>query len=358
MFNRKLRHQLTELKRDWQPPLYLQDWLQEPTSVVEDELVVADVGIAPSGSGISFHWHGEVPGNEVVYGRKRVFLSKDSPPGGFSERQTSLYWTYTQLPKILEERRKGELLDCTLQPGEFLYIPDGWYHSTLNIGQTVWVTYDFAKRADFPPKETSKSFYFNCQRDSTGLTCVDALKQYPDNYEFKMEVAKRLLQSPGDPHSLDQAARLLAEAARINPLSSSVHYHIAALESIKSRHAEAIKSGRTCLRLNRVELGILQATIEQLISISAPSREIEEAKEDLLSEAEQLLQGEYHSPYLTSVALLFYAKTREYLMNDSSVLLWYQNSILPPHSVRDHIMEKYSAALNAWDILQRVHAAI
>ena len=32
------------------------------------------------------------------------------------------------------------LMDCTLTPGEVLFVPDQWWHSTLNIGQTVFIS--------------------------------------------------------------------------------------------------------------------------------------------------------------------------------------------------------------------------
>jgi len=33
-----------------------------------------------------------------------------------------------------------DLYDCTLGPGEVLYIGHTWWHSTLNIGQTIFIS--------------------------------------------------------------------------------------------------------------------------------------------------------------------------------------------------------------------------
>ncbi|XP_065706878.2 jmjC domain-containing protein 8 isoform X2 [Patagioenas fasciata] len=93
-------------------------------------------GIAGSGSGVPFHWHG--PGySEVIFGRKRWFLYPPDKTPHFHPNETTLAWlhhTYPALP--LAERP----LECTLRPGEVLYFPDRWWHATLNLDTSVFIS--------------------------------------------------------------------------------------------------------------------------------------------------------------------------------------------------------------------------
>ena len=41
----------------------------------------------------------------------------------------------------------GEPLQCTLRPGEALYFPSGWWHTTLNLDQSVFVSAFVNERA-------------------------------------------------------------------------------------------------------------------------------------------------------------------------------------------------------------------
>ncbi|NXA37507.1 JMJD8 protein, partial [Eudromia elegans] len=116
-------------------------------------------GIAGSGSGVPFHWHG--PGySEVIFGRKvRAEPSgegrsrKSSPPDSpvfqrwflyppdkaphFHPNETTLAWLRHTYPKLPPEERP---LECTIRPGEVLYFPDRWWHATLNLDTSVFIS--------------------------------------------------------------------------------------------------------------------------------------------------------------------------------------------------------------------------
>ncbi|XP_064887037.1 jmjC domain-containing protein 8 isoform X1 [Columba livia] len=93
-------------------------------------------GIAGSGSGVPFHWHG--PGySEVIFGRKRWFLYPPDKTPHFHPNETTLAWLYHTYPALpLAERP----LECTLRPGEVLYFPDRWWHATLNLDTSVFIS--------------------------------------------------------------------------------------------------------------------------------------------------------------------------------------------------------------------------
>nr|XP_043907399.1 jmjC domain-containing protein 8 isoform X2 [Solea senegalensis] len=71
-------------------------------------------GIAGPGTGVPFHWHG--PGfSEVIYGRKRWFLSPPDKEPHFHPNHTTLSWLRDIYPSLPEDEAP---LDCTIRPGE------------------------------------------------------------------------------------------------------------------------------------------------------------------------------------------------------------------------------------------------
>lgn len=94
-------------------------------------------GIGGSGSGVPFHTHGAVFA-EVIHGRKRWFVARPDEEPIFNPDNTSLLWTLGVYPTLGKEHPK--VFDCTLGPGEVLYMGHGVWHSTLNIGSTVFIS--------------------------------------------------------------------------------------------------------------------------------------------------------------------------------------------------------------------------
>ncbi|XP_075422319.1 jmjC domain-containing protein 8 isoform X2 [Ascaphus truei] len=93
-------------------------------------------GIAGSGTGVPFHWHG--PGfSEIIYGRKRWFLYPPEKTPEFNPNRTTLSWLMDTYPFLSEEERPVE---CTIRPGEVLYFPDRWWHATLNLDTSVFIS--------------------------------------------------------------------------------------------------------------------------------------------------------------------------------------------------------------------------
>mmetsp|Transcript_32898 Transcript_32898/g.64527 ORF Transcript_32898/g.64527 Transcript_32898/m.64527 type:complete len:265 (+) Transcript_32898:74-868(+) len=93
-------------------------------------------GLGPHNSGVPFHFHG--PGfSEVLHGKKRWFLYPRGQQFEFDPERTTLAWLHSVYNSLPETDRP---LECVIQPGEILYFPDQWYHGTLNIGPTVFVS--------------------------------------------------------------------------------------------------------------------------------------------------------------------------------------------------------------------------
>ncbi|XP_067317165.1 jmjC domain-containing protein 8 isoform X2 [Anolis sagrei] len=128
-------------------------------------------GIAGSGSGVPFHWHG--PGfSEVIFGRKqtrqhggddlqastlqpgvllqlgliwgesqsplhRWFLYPPEKMPEFHPNRTTLSWLLDTYPFLPSWERP---MECTIHPGEVLYFPDRWWHATLNLDTSVFIS--------------------------------------------------------------------------------------------------------------------------------------------------------------------------------------------------------------------------
>ncbi|XP_061761757.1 jmjC domain-containing protein 8 isoform X3 [Nerophis ophidion] len=93
-------------------------------------------GIAGAGTGVPFHWHG--PGySEVIYGRKRWFLYPPDKQPHFHPNSTTLSWLTDTYPNLPADEAP---LECTIQPGEVLFFPDRWWHATLNLDTSVFMS--------------------------------------------------------------------------------------------------------------------------------------------------------------------------------------------------------------------------
>ncbi|XP_024904025.1 jmjC domain-containing protein 8 isoform X3 [Pteropus alecto] len=89
-----------------------------------------------AGSGVPFHWHG--PGfSEVIYGRKRWFLYPHEKTPEFHPNETTLSWLQNIYPALTPSARP---LECTIHAGEVLYFPDRWWHATLNLDTSVFIS--------------------------------------------------------------------------------------------------------------------------------------------------------------------------------------------------------------------------
>ncbi|KAG7273089.1 hypothetical protein CRUP_024819 [Coryphaenoides rupestris] len=114
---------------EWKP---LFDQYQPPPYLLPGTTTAFSFGVA----GVPFHWHG--PGfSEVLYGRKRWFLYPPDQEPHFHPNRTTLSWleeTYPQLPPDQTP------LQCTIRPGEVLFFPDRWWHATLNLDTSVFMS--------------------------------------------------------------------------------------------------------------------------------------------------------------------------------------------------------------------------
>ena len=92
-------------------------------------------GLAADGSGVPFHFHND-GFSEVMHGAKRWLLYPERPPR-FDENATSTSWLREEYPRLSRSERPHE---CVIHPGDLLYFPKAWWHATVNIGATVFMS--------------------------------------------------------------------------------------------------------------------------------------------------------------------------------------------------------------------------
>lgn len=118
---------------EWGPLL----GLYTPPALVPPHADVAlSFGLGGPGSGVPFHVHGPVWG-EAVLGRKLWLLYPPDRQPPFDGDERSEVW--------LQRLEAGGVafqppLRCALGEGEAIYLPDGWWHSTVNLDQAVFVS--------------------------------------------------------------------------------------------------------------------------------------------------------------------------------------------------------------------------
>ena len=92
-------------------------------------------GVGASGSGTPFHFHG--PGfAEVLHGQKRWFIFDKGTDFQFNRSQSTQQWLATDYL----DSDKARPMECVLGRGEVIYFPSHSWHSTLNLGRSVFVS--------------------------------------------------------------------------------------------------------------------------------------------------------------------------------------------------------------------------
>ncbi|KNC53137.1 JmjC domain-containing protein 8 [Thecamonas trahens ATCC 50062] len=110
-----------------------------PAVAASAPIVSPSFGIGGDGSGVAFHTHGPAFAH-VVHGRKRWFLSPPDIQPDFDPSVTTSAWLASERYTASTRAAGSAWIDCTLGPREMLFIPSGWWHATLNLGDTVFIS--------------------------------------------------------------------------------------------------------------------------------------------------------------------------------------------------------------------------
>ena len=96
----------------------------------ETERERKNFGVAGAYSGAFWHRHGPALSHTLT-GRKAWFLYPRgiTPPGQWTDAP-SVDWYHTVFPRLSIGERP---MTCELGAGDVMFVPEGWYHSTVNL---------------------------------------------------------------------------------------------------------------------------------------------------------------------------------------------------------------------------------
>lgn len=135
---RDTRLRWAHLQRDVRLPALFSHWAQDSRAPALTGLGNVWLAIGGSGSGQSFHSHGEAF-SALVWGRKRWFFVPASDAAPDVDGLTSLEFA-RRLPEL---RRRGAVVaECVQEKGSVMAIPAGVPHAVLNYGDTVSISVD------------------------------------------------------------------------------------------------------------------------------------------------------------------------------------------------------------------------
>ena len=144
----KLFRQHHELLADHTVPDYFFDWFKLLPSFMR--LVYPRIFIGPQGAVTPLHcdiWNSHAWLAQLV-GRKRWIL--------FSPDQRNLLYDHRVQPDAPDFDRfpllkNARPLDCTIGPGDIIFVPSGWAHQVTSLDPTISLTYNYMGPGCFAP---------------------------------------------------------------------------------------------------------------------------------------------------------------------------------------------------------------
>ena len=110
--------------------------------------------VGASMSGINYHSHTDAY-NGLVHGRKRWFLydhkQMRDPP---YRSHGTLRWMREVLPTLPVDQKP---LQCMQRAGDLIYVPEGYWHGTINLGETIGVSGQFVRNTNKWAKESQQA---------------------------------------------------------------------------------------------------------------------------------------------------------------------------------------------------------
>ncbi|KAK7474977.1 hypothetical protein BaRGS_00033788 [Batillaria attramentaria] len=195
--------------------------------------------VGATGSGLTFHTHYDA-WNGMVFGKKRWFVYPDnkSPPGGM--KFTNREWYEIIYPKLTREHRP---LECVQEEGEIIYVPEGYYHAVMNIGDSI----GFAVVARGPTTVVQKLTHLQDtgQHEETVKKLLEAINFDPHNIIPYIILSRKLEKL----NRLNEAEEVLLQVRELLPAHGLVHAEYGAFLLRTGRYAEAVPVLKTVSNL-------------------------------------------------------------------------------------------------------------
>ncbi|CAK0849712.1 unnamed protein product [Prorocentrum cordatum] len=208
---------------------FIRSWSNK--SFARDDAQVAIVLVGAAGSGVGFHRHAAAI-QATLYGRKRWLLypPDGNPPGGMKGDWPVYDWLTVVYPNLSADRAP---LECIQEPGDVLYIPEGWYHAVLNLADSVALSAQHDGFSNKSMKATNKFREANDTKHRVGYARM-AAKLLPSNIESKIDLFEALR----DAEKVEEAFGIISDVAQADPLF--VHGQKAVFEMMRKFGAKDI----------------------------------------------------------------------------------------------------------------------
>lgn len=183
------------------------------------------------GSAVGWHTHGEAV-QMNIHGWKRwllyprgIYPPGDGPGGGFSATD----WLKIVYPTLAAARKPMEVV---VEPGDMIYIPDGWYHAVVNLADSVAVSIqnlEAKPEAQQRFKHVSIAFVERLREsDPASLEALqdeakEYVRQHPENDLHARRVLFYCLKE-SDPA---EAVEIILEATRKDPFHVPLQFELA-----------------------------------------------------------------------------------------------------------------------------------
>lgn len=173
------------------------------------------------GQGIPFHFHADAY-NLLLHGRKRwaIYGPHQMTPTGYSSTESFANW--------LETRQGGEgfvppTWECVQEPGELLYIPEGFFHATVCLGECIGVVHQAISAA--PSSVWSHFIAAQQSRDpASALRSIElAIAADTTNADLLMEKGVWCARM----HRFDEFMDCMEAALKLNPLNGIPYKNLA-----------------------------------------------------------------------------------------------------------------------------------
>ncbi|XP_048252971.1 uncharacterized protein LOC124133842 isoform X1 [Haliotis rufescens] len=228
---------------DLSDTLHLPSFLTVDTDL-EDSLFF----LGSTGTGVSFHNHADA-WNAVIFGRKRWFLYNfdQNPPGGVTPGYGQLDWFQNLYPNLTTDQKPTE---CIQEPGEILYVPEGVYHGTINLGDTIAIGIQKKEAATEAMKYVYEENNLRSKGETTVIDRMELTFKLLDIFPGSAEMNLRLGVLNQEINQMESAETYLQRAASIDPYFVIARLVLAEVKAKLGKNDEAEALMKKALALN------------------------------------------------------------------------------------------------------------
>ena len=187
--------------QDGLPKSLLNHMKQKASS--QDLVLVDQVAMGPTGSGLGWHFHNDAWNSVVVGGYKLWLLAEPGFQHNLRSHNSITALQWWKRAQILESVKVGDdeeedlvvprapdgVLTCVLGPGEIIWIPSQWPHATINLGHVVSRSQRLGKAGR---KDATDRWNHNAVKEEMDTVCKDGIATPEDGLKDSSLLARQL----------------------------------------------------------------------------------------------------------------------------------------------------------------------